>query len=83
MIERATAEGHEVEKPGDKEIRRRINYARNELKHNDGGKNRPVSADIVYEAEDMILRALRNYYKLYGKHPPQKEVLDWWDNMTL
>jgi hypothetical protein len=80
---RAEADGEVVEPLDEKEIRSRINRTRNELKHNNGGKNSPVDAYFLMEAEEMVLRALRNYEKLYGKLPPQKEVQEWWDFISL
>jgi hypothetical protein len=80
---RAKKIGFPLSVPDEKEIRNRINLTRNELKHNSRGKNTPVEADFNYWAEEMVLRALRNYQVLYNKLPRRKLIADWYENMTL
>ena len=59
------------------------NKLRNELKPNDDGRNSRLQADFVFQAEDMILRALRNYKLAFGGMPGSKLVRDWWYNMSM
>lgn len=82
-VKRANEEGRTITAPDDKTLKRKINSTRNELKHNDRGKNVRVEAMFNYDAEDMLLRALRNYLKLYDRLPRQQRVANWWENMTL
>jgi len=77
------ANGGTMKPFNDKKARQILNRLRNELKHNDGGKNVKVEAMFQYEAEEMILRALRNFEKLYNRLPNHKKVVDWWDFMSL
>ena len=78
MCEHAAAEGKEFKnkKSDEQEIRKQLNFVRNELKHNDPGINIRVPGDIAYEAKAIVGRALRNYELRYGKLPPQYEVQD-------
>jgi signal transduction histidine kinase len=59
------------------------NKIRNELKHQDDGRNVRVSANFEIEAEDMILRAMFNYFDAFGCHPASKRLRSWFDHMTL
>jgi hypothetical protein len=36
-----------------------------------------------YEAEEMLLRACKNYLKQYERLPRYKRLVDWWENITL
>lgn len=47
-VSKATENGSPLSRPDDAEIRRRLNEIRNELKHNDGGRNHSVKADFVF-----------------------------------
>jgi hypothetical protein len=80
---RANEENYPLNIPDDKEVKRRLNATRNELKHNDPGKNVRVHAMFQYEAEEMLLRACKNYLKLYNRLPRNKRLVDWWENITL
>ena len=82
-VPRAAAQGKAITIPNDKELHRRMNHARNEFKHNERGKNSSVAAYYNWEAEDMILRAIKNFYKLFDKPPRSKLVRDWWEDTTL
>ncbi|HEY5744745.1 MAG TPA: hypothetical protein VIU12_01605 [Chryseolinea sp.] len=63
--------------PPNAELRRRLNCLRNDLKHNDSGTDKRVVAIFDYSAEEMLLRCIRNYLKLYGKPPRDKVIADW------
>lgn len=81
--ERANDESYPLNVPDDKEVKRRLNETRNELKHNDAGQNVRVHAMFQFEAEEMLLRAYKNYLKLYDRLPRNKRLVDWWENITL
>jgi hypothetical protein len=83
VVERSNEEGRAITAPDEKALKRKINSTRNELKHNDRGKNVRVEAMFTYEAEEMLLRAIRNYLKLYDRLPRHQRVVNWWENMTL
>jgi hypothetical protein len=72
-----------VKHPLPADLSSRLNKQRNELKHNDGGKNKQVKADWRFEAEDMILRGIRNYQRAFGCTPRSKLVRQWWDWISL
>jgi hypothetical protein len=72
-----------VKKPTPEQIKKGLNRVRNELKHNDSGKNIRVEAIYDYETEEMILRAIRNYHKLYNCLPSDKKLRDWFDFVTM
>jgi len=59
------------------------NRVRNALKHNDAGKNTRVRADFRFEAEDMILRAVKNYFEAFDSLPTSKTIRSWFEQMTL
>jgi len=59
------------------------NRVRNELKHNDNGTNIRIAADFEYWAEDMILRAIKNYFNAFGCFPRSSRVRQWFENITL
>jgi hypothetical protein len=56
-------------KPSLKEIIRKQNKIRNELKHNDLGLNNFITADFHMYAEQMIVRAIKNYYNAFRSMP--------------
>jgi hypothetical protein len=66
-------------RPSKKELIRAHNRTRNELKHNDGGKNVRVVADFQFEAEEMLVRAIKNYFNTFKCMPNNKNVRDWFD----
>jgi hypothetical protein len=73
--------GRALAVPKELELKKQINRARNELKHK--GENRSLVAVFDYEAEEIILRALKNYVLFYQKPLPQKYVQAWYENITL
>jgi hypothetical protein len=50
------------------------NRLRNQLKHNDGGDNEWVTADFEFEAQDLIDRAIRNYWLAYDTLPVDRVI---------
>ena len=81
-IARAKQSGKVVTPPNDKTLKQNVNATRNQLKLNCGGKNVRVEAMFRYDAEDMILRAIRNYMRLYDRLPRDQRVIDWWTYIT-
>ena len=71
------------QRPDKKTLTDRHNKIRNEVKHNDTGTNNSVTADFDFEAEDMLLRAIKNYYVVFDKMPESKLIINWFDNITL
>jgi hypothetical protein len=61
--------------PEKKKVVKAHNRIRNELKHNDGGDNEWVTADFEFEAQDLIDRAIRNYWLAYDA-PPNDRVIN-------
>jgi hypothetical protein len=70
-------------RPSKKALIQAHNKIRNELKHNDSGKNYFVTADFQMEAEDMIIRAMKNYFNAFGCFPRHRNLRIWFDFMTL
>ena len=77
----ARRKGIHVTRPRDSEMKFRINNVRNELKHKCDG--RPVEGYYVWEAEDMIIRAINNYLLLYRTLPRQRLISAWYDHQSL
>jgi len=74
---------HGKPRPSKKELVGVHNRVRNELKHNDGGKNGRVVAEFKFEAEEMLLRAIKNYFNAFGCLPGNNRVQGWFEHMTL
>jgi hypothetical protein len=81
LQEVARRKGIRVTRPSDSEVKSRINKVRNELKHKCDG--RPVEAYDIWEAEDMIIRAINNYLFLYQKLPRRRLISAWYDHQCL
>jgi hypothetical protein len=60
--------------PGRKKIVDAHNRIRNQLKHNESGDNEWVTADFEFEAQDLIDRAIRNYWLAYDTPPTDRIV---------
>lgn len=75
--------GEPYEIPNQKVIERHQNRIRNELKHNDKGKDVRVQAHFEIEAEEMIFRAIKNYFRIYGRVPKNKRLEEWWSWTSL
>ena len=69
--------------PSNKELIKRINGAKNELKHNDGGENKFVNFDFEFEAAMLFIKAVKNYYDCYDEFPNDKMVVKLFDHLTL
>jgi len=65
--------------PGRKKVVEAHNRLRNQLKHNDSGDNEWVTADFEFEAQDLIDRAIRNYWLAYGT-PPGDRIINHYVN---
>jgi len=72
-----------VPRPSRKTLFHRHNRLRNELKHNDKGKNSWVQADYQFEAEEFLLRAVRNYCFAFNCLPASKRIRRWFEWMCL
>src|SRR5262249_45419000 len=64
--------------PEKKKVVESHNRLRNQLKHNDSGDNEWVIADFEFEAQDLIDRAIYNYWLAYEMAPPDRII----DNYT-
>ena len=69
--------------PNHKELIKRINGAKNELKHNDGGENKFVNYDFEFEAAMLFIKAVKNYYDCYNEFPNDKKVVKLFYHLTL
>jgi hypothetical protein len=72
-----------IRMPTEASLRRGLNRLRNEFKHNNAGKNARVFGNFEEAAEQMLLRCIRNFLKLYGRPPRDKVISTWWDNVSL
>src|SRR5688572_6636172 len=61
-------------RPSRKELVRLHNLTRNHLKHQDDGKNITVTADFIYDAEDMLLRCMFNHFQAFGCYPKSRRL---------
>ena len=77
----ARRKGIRVTRPSNSELKSRVNKVRNDLKHKCDGS--PVEAYYIWEAEDMIVRAINNYLLLYQKPPRQRLIAAWYEHQTL
>jgi hypothetical protein len=60
-----------------------LNKPRNQLKHQDDGRNIRVAADWQFEAESVLLRCMFNHFNAFGCYPASKALRSWFENMTL
>ena len=70
-------------RPSSKELIALENRTRNELKHQDDGKNVTVEADFAFEAESMLLRCMFNHFDAFGCWPKSQRLRSWFENITL
>jgi hypothetical protein len=70
-------------RPSKRQLVRLQNRVRNEMKHQDDGRNITVEADFVFEAESMLLRCMYNHFDAYGWYPQSKRLRRWFEKMTL
>ncbi len=59
------------------------NRARNELKHQDDGRNVRVDIDFEHEAESMLLRCMFNHFEAFGCYPSSRHLRHWFEHLTL
>ena len=71
------------QRPSKKKLIGMGNKYRNELKHQDNGRNVSVEADFRFEAEEMLLRCMFNYFDAFGCYPRNKQLRSWFEHMTL
>ena len=72
-----------IKRPSKNQLISSHNKIRNKLKHNDGGKNSYVDADFQFEAEAMIVRAIKNYFLAFKCFPGNKRVREWFEFTCL
>jgi hypothetical protein len=65
--------------PNRKRVMEAHNRLRNQLKHNDTGDDDWVTADFEFEAQDLIDRAIRNYWLAYDT-PPDDRIINLYVN---
>lgn len=67
----------------DKEIIKRLNRIKNELKHNDSGQNEWVEGDFENEAARLFVKAVKNYFDCYKEFPNDRIVKSLFEHLTL
>lgn len=70
-------------RPSKKELITIENRIRNELKHQDDGRNITVDADFQFEVEGMLLRCMFNHFDAFGCYPKSKRLRRWFEDLTL
>lgn len=70
-------------RPSKKELIALENGTRNELKHQDDGRNVTVEADFVFDAENMLLRCMYNHFDAFGCWPKSPRLRAWFEHITL
>jgi hypothetical protein len=61
----------------------RLNRTRNELKHQDDGRNVRIQKDFAAEAESMLLRCMFNHFDAFSCYPANRQLRRWFENTTL
>lgn len=69
--------------PDNKDLIKKINRIKNELKHNDSGKNEWLEADFENEAAGMFVKAVKNYHDAYNEFPPHKIINKLFESLSL
>jgi hypothetical protein len=69
--------------PPDKELKNRINRAKNEIKHNDSGENLWIESDFENEFVFTFVKAIKNYYNAYKELPKDRKTLSLFEYLTL
>jgi hypothetical protein len=59
------------------------NTPRNEIKHQNDGRNVTVQEDFVFEAERMLLRCMFNHFNAFRRYPKSKKLCRWLHSMRL
>lgn len=71
------------QKPSDKQLIKRINNVKNELKHNDNGENDWVEGDFENEAAMFFIKAMKNYFDCYKEYPADRTSKNLFEHLTL
>ena len=69
--------------PPKRELINQINKTKNELKHNDVGKNLWVDSDIENECVLLFVKAVKNYFNAYKEMPKKKVVMRLFEHLCL
>lgn len=69
--------------PNNKELMKKINKVKNELKHNDSGENSWVEANFENEAAILFVKAVKNYIDSYKEFPKDKIIVNLFESLTL
>jgi len=69
--------------PAEKELIKKINKTKNELKHNDVGENLWVNADFENEFVIFFVKAVKNYFDSYNEMPNEKSIMQLFEHLTL
>jgi hypothetical protein len=69
-------------RPSKKKLIASENRVRNELKHQDDGRNVTIEADFRFHCEEMLLRCMYNYFDAFGCFPRSRNLRFWFMNMT-
>lgn len=70
-------------RPSKKKIIAIENRIRNELKHQNDGRNITVEADFNFHCEEMLLRCMYNYFDAFGCFPQNRNLRSWFANILL
>jgi hypothetical protein len=69
--------------PSKKDLIKRINKIKNEMKHNDQGENLWVKADFENECVLLFVKAVKNYFDAYKEMPNDKNVMRLFEHLCL
>ncbi|MBU1183319.1 MAG: hypothetical protein KKF00_14395 [Proteobacteria bacterium] len=69
--------------PSNKELIKRINKTKNEMKHNDKGEDLWVESDFENECVLLFVKAVKNYFDAYNEMPKNKTVMNLFEHLTL
>jgi hypothetical protein len=69
--------------PSNAELKKRINKAKNEMKHNDEGENSWVESDFENEFVLLFIKAVKNYYNAYNDMPKNRTVINLFNFLAL
>jgi len=78
------AEMFNKQKPALKKVIESRYKTKNELKHNDLGKDSEVkNIDFRYQAEELIIGAINNYMIIFDKEPKDRVIKSFWEWISL
>lgn len=72
-----------VKTPSDKEIRKDINFIKNELKHNESEDNKWIGGNFENEAAVLFIKAVKNYFNSFDEFPKDRIIKKLFNNLTL